>query len=416
MSMTRHVLLVGSGGHLPARFQEAYPHVRTSVLCTTRTASRLRQPDKHDMVVALDPEADVTEWVAAAEFLAARGGAIDAVACFGERSQDRAADLAVALNLEWHTPHTVHLVNNKVAMRKRLNTDSVDHTRAVDVQKPEDIRAFLASVSGPVVVKPADSTASIGVSVIYDPSHAEDAFGSAQENRGWGSGVVMAEEFLEGPQLSVECVSGVSQHHVVGIVRKFSHPWSHVELGHVCPWPFTKKERDSIQELVSCALNSLGITFGPTHTEVVLTDQGPRVLETHLRVAGDGIPLLVKDATGVDIEAATLAQVLDYSAELPELNGQPGEASAIWFIGSKLDGTVTNVQGIEEGRAADGVTDVQVSVRAGDNVHVLAASQDRMGQATARASSPQQALDRARHAAELIRIDVAAQLTYGDTV
>ena len=40
---------------------------------------------------------------------------------------------------------------------------------------------------------------------------------------------------------------------------------------------------------------------GPTHTEIVLTESGPRLIETHLRFGGDSIWDLVTDATGVDL-------------------------------------------------------------------------------------------------------------------
>lgn len=113
----------------------------------------------------------------------------------------------------------------------------------------------------------------------------------------------MAEALLAGPRFSVECFGEAGRHVVVGTTRKFSDPVSFTEIGHVSPG-MTYDQQRAVGDYVLRALEALGIVFGRTHTEVVLTDRGPRIIETHLRVAGDEIPRLVSDVTGVDLEAA----------------------------------------------------------------------------------------------------------------
>ena len=168
-------------------------------------------------------------------------------------------------------------------------------------------------------------------------------------------------------------------------------------------------ERD--QDRAASVADALGVTFGPTHTELVVTEAGPRVLETHTRLAGDDIPLLVQDATGVDLEQLTIDQVGRYSSPNPEpAKPREREPSAIWFLGCRVDGTVVSVTGLDLCRASNGVHEASVSVCPGDLVRRLGASQDRIGMVRARGATAEDALDNARRAAGLIEIAVDARL------
>lgn len=405
------VLVVGGGGGLPRRLRLARPGLRTSALCSSVTLPRMKAPGEHQAVLALGDEATTDDWISAARYLDT-AGRFDALACFGERDQDRAASVADALGLEWHTPATMHLVSDKAAMRERLRECRLDDTPSAVVHDgPEGIRAFLRQHGGPAIVKPVDSTGSIGVTRVEDPRDAETALRRAADNRGWGRGGILVEGFLDGPQISVESFTSAGRHHVVGVTRKYSTADGFVEIGHVCPAPLEAAVARDVQALVPRVLDALGVTFGPTHTELVVTEAGPRVLETHTRLAGDDIPLLVQDATGVDLEQLTIDQVGRYSSPNPEpAKPREREPSAIWFLGCRVDGTVVSVTGLDLCRASNGVHEASVSVCPGDLVRRLGASQDRIGMVRARGTTAEAALDNARRAAGLIEIAVDARL------
>ncbi|MFH9233307.1 hypothetical protein [Streptomyces globisporus] len=67
------------------------------------------------------------------------------------------------------------------------------------------------------------------------------------------------------------------------------------------PAPLESTDREAIGSHVARVLDALGVEFGPTHAEIVLTEEGPKIIETHLQVGGDDIFNLVKDAVGVDM-------------------------------------------------------------------------------------------------------------------
>ncbi|MEV4194903.1 ATP-grasp domain-containing protein, partial [Streptomyces toxytricini] len=216
--------------------------------------------------------------------------------------------MARDLGLDTHSPEVVEVVRDKHAMRQRLADTGVERTASAVVDGVDALKAFAAEHGYPCVVKPVDGAASKGVSVIHAPEEAEQAFLRAG---GAGAGSrVAAEEFLSGDQYSVEAFSEKGEHIVLAVTRKFSDPVSLVELGHVMPAPLEPEQRTAIEHHVTAVLNALDVEFGPTHTEVILTPAGPRVIETHLRTGGDDLWDMVTGATGVDMIECQLRQVL----------------------------------------------------------------------------------------------------------
>jgi biotin carboxylase len=369
-------------------------------------------------VVALPGEAPPAQWVAAARWIHAERP-LTAVASFGERDQDRLAVVAEDLGLPWHSSRTVRWVRCKSAMRDRLAACGLDDTAHRLVADERDLAAFVREVAGPVVVKPDDASGSMGVTLIAGPSETAEALARVAAAGDWSDGGVLAEAALAGPQLSVECFGAGGRHTVVGTTLKFSDPRTFVELGHVCPAPLAPATAEEVSRLVLAALDALEIGFGPTHTEVVLTPAGPRILETHVRLAGDDIPLLVRDVTGVDLEASTVAQVVTGGDGplAPRPEGTRHEAAAVWFMACDQRGTVAAVRGEEEASALPGVVDCTVSVRPGDRVLPLGSSRDRIGAVRCAGADGDTALRRARTAAARVSVLVEARRDpYGPTV
>ncbi len=211
---------------------------------------------------------------------------------------------------------------------------------------------------------------------------------------------VLVERFHEGPQFSVEAFSEYGEHQIVAVTRKFSDPANFVELGHVAPAALAAEQEERIHTYVTSVLDAVGVEFGATHTEIVLTPTGPRVIETHVRMGGDEIPALTLDATGVDLAECVVRQTVGEKV-LPGIRAvlaeeRPARCSAIWFAAAPVAGVLTDVSGVDDARKVDGVTDVQLLVRPGGAVTVLESSDSRVAYARAVGDTAEQALDAAR--------------------
>jgi biotin carboxylase len=400
--MSEHVLVFGNGYDIPGRMRargDALGRtVTTSVLCRPEHLGKLEEALGHARILAVGVDAPAEHWIALARTVHALEP-VTRIGNFGDQCQEVAAQVGRALGVPTHDPETVRLVFDKYAMRGRLAEAGVETVPSAEVEGPDELRAFMAAHGYPCVVKPRRGTASTGVSVIRTAREAETAFARARGTD--ESAEVVVEQFLSGDQYSVEALSELGEHVVVAVTRKYSDPVSLVELGHVMPAPLAPERQEQIHSYVVAALDALGVESGPTHTEIVLTESGPRIIETHLRVGGDEIWNMVTDATGVDLVEYQLRQCVGEKV-LPDVRAalaapvRAPRAEAIWFAGAPAAGTLVEITGAE-GPHAEGVQ-LDLLGTAGRTLGGLQSSDSRLAQARAHADTAEQALALAREA------------------
>ncbi|MFD8787273.1 ATP-grasp domain-containing protein [Kitasatospora sp. NPDC059599] len=409
--MAEHVLVLGGGMDMPAMLREQGPDVRTTVACQLPVLPKIRRSAEHSRVLALRADAPAAEWAAVVKAVHALDP-FTRVAAFAERDQDRAAALARELGLAMHSPHTVHLVHHKPSMRTRLAETGVDDTPFTVAADAAELHAFLARHGGPCIVKPAVGAGSTGVHRLDSAADVSAAFARADQDGEWARGGVLAERLHTGPQFSVEAFSEDGDHQVVCVTRKYSDPQTFVELGHVVPAPLAQADHEAITRHVTAVLDALDIRFGPTHTEVVLTDDGPRTIETHIRLGGDEIPALVHAALGIDLERHTVRQVLglpvlaELRAELATAAATTPRYEAVWFARPTAPGTLNAIDGLDQARAGHGVSEVRPLAEPGTELAPLDSSAARLALARAHGPDAPTALTRARTATTTLRFHV----------
>jgi biotin carboxylase len=418
--MTEHVLVVGSGRDLPARIRRSPAGTKTSVICRLEFVAKLRELTEHTRVIAVRHDAPDEEWVALAR-AAHELHPFTRIATFGETDQDRCAVIGEALGITTHSPPTVELVHDKHAMRARLRETGVDTTASALVADVDALTAFVREHGFPCVVKPVAGSGSEGVAVVRQESELASAFERAGARfEGLPDAGVLVEQFHEGPQFSVEAFSELAEHQVVAITRKFSDPTTFVELGHVAPAYLTLEQQEDVHEYVERVLDALGVEFGATHTEIVLTPAGPRVIETHVRMGGDEIPALAFDATGVDLAEYVVRQTVGEKV-LPDIRAalaeeRPARCSAIWFVAPPVAGVLADVSGLDEARNVKGVTDVQLLVRPGGTIGALESSDSRVAYVRAVGETADLAVGAARKAAAHLEFQLRVRALSEQTV
>ncbi|HST49858.1 ATP-grasp domain-containing protein [Jatrophihabitans sp.] len=452
--MSEHVLIFGNGYYVPDRLRTwartTGQTVSCSVLCDPDQMTKIDEPEKLARIVVLPAGATLEEWVAFAR-LVHELHPVTRIGTFSDQGQVPAATAGQALGIPTHSVETVRLVHDKYAMRQRLAEAGVESTASAVVHDVAGLTEFAASHGYPCVVKPASGMASAGVSVISGPDEIEAAMARARGiTRDQGAAPtlitmpvlaadratadpaaddpaagtdppiqVIVEKFLPGVQYSVECFSEQGEHQVVTITRKYSDPVSLVELGHVMPAPLEPAEQEAIGEHVSRALDALGVEFGPTHTEIVLTEAGPRIIETHLRFGGDHIWDLVTDATGVDLVKNQWRQMIGEKV-LPGIRAtlqdedRPTRCQAIWFASTQASGVLVEIAGLD-GPHPEGVT-VKYPLPAGTELHGLQSSYSRLAQARASAETAEEAVALARQAIERLEVVVRVPSTVPEVV
>jgi len=326
---------------------------------------------------------------------------------------DQAMELVGRINDEFGLPGTsyevAHRFCDKAAMRTWLRDKGFEDVAAERVEDAEGLRRFGEAHGYPVVLKPVDGTASRGVTRIGAAAEADAAWHAATALRDrddlpfaayYPVGELMAEEYLAGPEYSVEAFSFAGRHSIVAITGKV---WKgHIEMGHAQPALLDPADEDAIVAHVGGFLDTMGLRDGVSHTEVRRTADGPRIVEGHNRVAGGRIMDLVEAVTGVDLERHAVGWPF---GRVPELTARPEArlAAATHFLAAE-PGTVVAVEAADEVRGHPDVLDVEVDVERGDVVGELTDNFCRSGQVLVTAADTTAAAELAATLAARVRI------------
>ncbi|WP_207187880.1 ATP-grasp domain-containing protein [Streptomyces sp. HSG2] len=315
-----------------------------------------------------------------------------------ERFLTTAARIGDALGLVGNPLRTVLTLKDKALMRQHLDSRAeTPSVRSRMVRSPDDLNDFIAQVGLPVVMKPRDGSGSEGVLILRDPADKVAAHRKVTRR----PETFLVEEFLDGPEFSVESFTSHGAHRILAITEKFTGD-NAVEIGHVVPARISADHHEELTAAVRAFLDEVGLTEGPAHTEIILTSRGPRVVESHNRPGGDGIVDLVRHARGIDVRDLLAAQIAGVSDGLPDDTAAAG-AAATWFL-TAAPGVVTRLTGWDEAARCPGVVEVSPDVRLGDTVAPLRGSSDRCGAVIAIGADPDEALDRAHHALSLVHV------------
>ncbi|MFF5705157.1 ATP-grasp domain-containing protein [Streptomyces sp. NPDC012794] len=304
---------------------------------------------------------------------------------------------AEALGLSPNTAESVRLLNDKHAMRGLLNAGGVSVVRARRAETLAEVEPLLAEFGLPAVVKPTNTAGSRGIALVRTADDLDEW--TERVKAGGFEGPFIIEDFLEGPEYSVETLTVGGTHHVVGITAKqTSGPPGFVETGHIHPAPLDAADAEAVRDTVTALLDLTGYAFGPAHTEVILTPAGPRIVESQARLGGDRIPLLVEVATGYDLEAAIFRGLAGEDVTVPA----PHRYASIGFFQLPA-GRLESVEGLDGLRALDHVHGVHFPYAPGDVLPRTTDSGTRHGYAVVDAPTPSGAAERIAAARTALR-------------
>lgn len=291
----------------------------------------------------------------------------------------------------------VRRLKDKAEMRRHLAGLGISPVRYRLVHDADELAAFARTVDGLVIVKPLDEGGSKGISLVADPAQAATVWRGIEAG---GRRTMLAEEYLTGREVSVEAFSAAGRHTVITVTDKLVGT-TFVETGHRVPADLSDADWAAATALTTELLNAVGLVEGASHTELMLTAAGPRVVESHNRVGGDRIPDLVHAVYGIDLEKLSVGLPLGLMGWADSVPAAAGGA-AVRFL-TPAPGVVTEVtvppDGLIPGAAA------QVAVRPGDLIPPLTWSGDRVaGNVFATGATAAEAAHRADALAAMIGI------------
>ena len=284
---------------------------------------------------------------------------------------------------------TAALATTKSRQRERFAEAGVPQPRLLDEPIP------------PCVVKAPDRQGQRGLTFVRTgaelPAAIEAAVAASR------NGTYIVEEYVDGPEVTVNAVSVDGAFHPLAVTDRLTAapPAFGVALAHV--WPCVYQTQTAV-DAARAAAGALGILNGPTYTQVRLGADGARVVELAARLGGGHDAELVEAATGVKLNDLALDFSLGIEACVYQTQALHGGACVLFLVAP--EGKLRAVAGVEEAHAVYGVLDVRIYRERGHVFGPLLRGADRAGAVLAVGDSREQALERARRAADGIRFHV----------
>lgn len=336
-SSSRTVLVVSSGDEVYRRYclEQVAAAYRIVLVSGARPTWQNELVADWEIADMSDPDAVIT----AGGILAARHDVVG-VLTWDEYQLVPAAHLARLLGLPGSDPDSMRACRDKGRTRTLLHEHGVGSAASIHTGSMMEALLAADSIGYPVVLKPASNAGSLGVMRVDSSDELPDAYAFAfagTQGIGSESDEVLVEEFLDGPEVSVECVTHRGITAAVAVTRKTVafEPYFE-EIAH------SVDARDpllaEVASVATAAVRALGLSTGIQHVELRLTGRGPRIIEVNGRIGGDLIGRLVLLATGLDLPriAADLA-----CGTAPDLSPTRSQAAAIRLLYPDTAGTIS---------------------------------------------------------------------------
>jgi biotin carboxylase len=303
------------------------------------------------------------------------------------------------------------IATSKARQREAFAAAGVPHARALDLRDP--------ALRFPVVVKAPDRQGQRGLTLVGGPEELEEALAAAAgESR---SGAVLAEELVEGPEITVNAVSVGGEFSPLTVTDRLTAepPAFGVALAHA--WP-SLHDVGPVVEVARAAVAAVGITEGPSYTQLRIGREGPVVMEVAARLGGGHDAELCAAATGIDLNDLAIEFALGSVPDRrltpatlttfrsPRGTGPSGaspRAAAIVFL-VPPPGTLVEVDGVSAAEAVPGIEWVRIYRRPGHVFGPFRRGSDRAGAVLAVGGDREEALERGRRAADAVRFRVDA--------
>ena len=304
-----------------------------------------------------------------------------------------AARLAERLGL----PHpidgaTAVLATSKQRQRERLAAAGIPQPRLLDEPRV------------PCVVKAPDRQGQRGLTLVRHEDELPAAIATARAAS--RNDTFIAEEYVEGPEVTVNAVSVDGIFHPLTVTDRLTAepPAFGVALAHAWPAKLSVETTQALIDAARAAAGALGIRNGPTYTQLRVGQDGPRVVELAARLGGGHDAELCELATGISLNDLALDFALGKDASVVSTQSLAGGGCVLFLVAP--EGELRSVEGLEEAAAVEGVAEVRVYRAPGWRFGPLLRGADRAGAILATGESRDDALERARRAVRAIRFTV----------
>ena len=322
--------------------------------------------------------------------------------CVGicDSAMNTAAYVCEKLGLPGASVETAKCATDKFEMIKAFKENGVEHPEFQLVEK-DKLHSTDIKVDYPLITKPIDAAGSKGIRVARSSKELYDALEESSES-GY-DGNVLVEELMEGPEVSVELIVQNGVPFVAQVTDKLTtgEPYF-VEIGHSQPSRFEGDMLERIKKLACKAAVAVGLKNSIAHAEIMITKDGPKMVEIGGRMGGDSISeQLIMLSAGYNLSEAMINFAFGKDYDISQTEHYP--FSAIRFIMPET-GRIKSIKNVNAAEKTDGIYEIGITAQIGDCFESSTSNSERVGYVIAYGDSRDNAIQACNKAIDLIKV------------
>lgn len=282
-----------------------------------------------------------------------------------ESRQFQVATLQKELDLPGPSVDAIRAARNKYLMREEFAKKNVPQPKYLLVDSIDDAKAAASEIGYPVIMKPLTGAKSLLVKKISKESDFDEIWETAKrvidenpkglfddleksEDGPSSKTSFLIEECLEGKQVTTTSFIAKGQITHIALADLLTAKDLGLDgfglITRTTPSQFDSTTQKDIMDVSTQAIEALGVDDTIVHPEIMVTEDGPKVIEVGARIGGYR-PEMTKFAFGVDmykiaVEIAT--------GQIPAFEKSISKAATACEVFPGVTGTVKTIDGIEE--------------------------------------------------------------------
>ena len=282
---------------------------------------------------------------------------------------------------------------NKALMRKAFEAGNASSPKSFETTTAVEAWNFYQSFTGNGILKPSRNSGSRGIAkIIKDMTYKEFAAAYAISMENSRDNSVLVEDFIEGPEFSIEVLIYNNEINILTITDKKTTETPHfVELGHSQPTQIPAEMQEIVKQTVREGVRALKLNNCAAHAEVKIQDGRVYIMEIGARLGGDFITTdLTPLSTGIDMVAGAVSLALGYEPDL--LPKHKAQGSCVRYVTPK-SGRITSIVKVHDVPVY--VKEYEIYKQVGDIVNKVCSSLDRSGHVITIGKDAKEAVNRA---------------------
>ncbi len=313
------------------------------------------------------------------------------------------AYIGMHLNLNTISYECSKLVTNKYFMREKMAKNKIPIPQYEKVSTEKEAAIFAKEFNFPIVIKAVDNAGNRGVSIVKSKEEIAEAVKKAYSYS--NKSYILVEEYIDGTEHTIEGLSYKNQHSILGISDTIRNPPPYpVDLNLIYPTAHTEGVVKKIHSSVNNSVKALGLSIGETHSEVIIKNKQPYLLEVAARGGGMHIPSkIIPTLSGINMNVESIKMSLG----VENVNISPRfEKSVMLKFLVAPPGKLLNIKGLDVLESRDDIIYYYIEYKIGEIVRELRTGGDRAGYLILKGETRQSVFKKEKEIEDIIKWEV----------